>query len=455
MRRMRTSKFGLKLLMNFEGFRPAATALGNGGWVIGYGHTKGAREGVRVTRTEAIAILREFDLPPIEKLIGDAVMAPLHQNEFDALVSLVFNIGGKAFLSSDVLSYLNSGEKLSAAESITAWRKARLNGRLIIVDALIRRRAAEKALFLRHPGGTPIAPSVFIRPQLDTEAARFVPSEPPVVATRERQTATKPINVEIEDTALPAGRKQFVVPDLEPSPVLESADNESPLEEVADDLVPVSALHDLPPLDDEPEAKDGASQTAPEIAASALVARLTRILGDPGKGDADTEEETQKPAPVMDDGPTPDEITRAISELADGPKPSDDDLPPLPDSIALADAADEQVETRAPQKRIFIDDLEPVADPLAVGSAAMADANLIAQPSVKSSSRLSWLIYVLLGLIGAVFAGVGLVGPSLEVGSVNTGLGQFGYIGLTLLGGMLAFLSLYFLFKSYRNRGKS
>ena len=157
----------------------------------------------------------------------------------------------------------------------------------------------------------------------------------------------------------------------------------------------------------------------------------------------------------MDDGPTPDEITRAISELADGPKPSDDDLPPLPDSIALADAADEQVETRAPQKRIFIDDLEPVADPLAVGSAAMADANLIAQPSVKSSSRLSWLIYVLLGLIGAVFAGVGLVGPSLEVGSVNTGLGQFGYIGLTLLGGMLAFLSLYFLFKAYRNRGKS
>ena len=131
-------------------------------------------------------------MPPIEQLIEETVLAPLNQNEFDALVSLVFNIGGDAFRGSDVLAFLNSGEKLSAGEAFTAWRKAKLNDRLIIVDALVRRRAAEKALFLRHPGGMPIAPSVHIRPQLDEKAARFIPSEPPVVATRERSAHAAP-----------------------------------------------------------------------------------------------------------------------------------------------------------------------------------------------------------------------------------------------------------------------
>ena len=451
MRRMRTSKFGLKLLMNFEGFRPAATALGNGGWVIGYGHTKGAREGVRVTRAEAIGILREFDLPPIEKLIDEAVMAPLHQNEFDALVSLVFNIGSKAFLSSDVLAYLNSGEKLSAAESITAWRKARLNDRLIIVDALIRRRAAEKALFLRHPGGTPIAPSVFIRPQLDVDAARFVPTEPPVVATRERQSAANPVEAETEEAGTQADRKQFIVPDADPAPHFVSPKDDSPSEDVAEDLVPVSALRDLPPLSDEPETTGVADQTAPEIAAGALVARLTRILGDPDQDGA----EPQDAAPMVDDGPTADEITRAISELADGPQQSDDDLPPLPDSIALAgEEEEEQVETPPAQKRIFIDDLEPMIDPATLGPAAMVGANIPAQASTSNTARLSWLIYVLLGLIGVVFAGVGFVGPNLEASVTNNGLGRFGYIGLTLLGSLLVLLSVYFLFKAYRHRSK-
>lgn len=413
--------------MSFEGFRSRAAPLGDGRWVVGYGHTKSTREGSQVTQADALSILREYDLPPIEKMITEMVMAPLNQNEFDALVSLVFNIGSAAFRGSDVLAFVNSGEKLSAGEAFTAWRKAKLNDRLIIVDALVRRRAAEKALFLRHPGGMPIAPSVHIRPLLDEKAARFIPSERPVVATRE----------------LP----RPVAPKLEPKP---SVDTEIIARETPDDLVPVSDVHDLPPLTDTPpeDAPDD-SKTAPEVAAGALVARLTRILGEPDTDVSKPQRDPQK----IDDGPTPDEITRAISELADGQQIVGDDLPELPDMDQLP-ADDDEVGVTQTVRPKLIDDLEPLADPVGLGPAAVVGGNTKETDAQSVRSGLSWLIYVLLGVIGLVFSGVGFFGPSADFVGVNNGVGAFGYIGLTVLGGLLMVLSVYFLVKAIVTRAK-
>ena len=90
---MRTSASGLELIKSFEGFRARAAELPNGTWIIGFGHTKSARSGLKVTRTDAEMVLRHHDLAPIEQLICERVYAPLAQNEFDALVSFVFNIG--------------------------------------------------------------------------------------------------------------------------------------------------------------------------------------------------------------------------------------------------------------------------------------------------------------------------------------------------------------------------
>ena len=470
MRRMRTSNRGLKLLMGFEGFRSRAISLGNDRFVVGYGHTKGAREGTVVSKSEAVAILQKYDLPPIEAFILDSATAPLNQNEFDALVSLVFNIGIEAFRTSDVLAFLNSGEKLAAGEAFTAWRKARLNGRLIIIDALIRRRAAEKALFMLHPGGTPIAPSAHIRPVIDEKAARFIPSEPPIVATRERRP--------VDDAVLTDEDREYVPAD-DGQTELEFGNEAAPLPVPGSDAAPdaelaaLSALDDLPPLeevamDDVPvgaqkaQVDGSVERTAPELAAGALVARLTRILGEPG---SDSEAPTQAsevpsspPSPSETDiapikeGPTPDEITRAISELAENTVPVAEDLPPLPEMILTGEdkLSEEDVARIEPPKAVMIDDLEPLPEAALQRPQAVAGVN--GTEPKQARAGMSWLIYVLLGLVGASLAAFGVIGPSTDLVDANRGIGQFGYIGLTVLGGLLMLLAAYFLIKAYRSR---
>ncbi|WP_290847094.1 lysozyme [Henriciella sp.] len=169
MSELRTSDAGLKLIMAYEGFRSESRKLPDGRWVIGYGHTKAAREGLKITETEAKAILSEFDLPPIEEALNQLLLVPVSQNEFDALVSFAFNIGIPQFESSDVLASINAGNKLKAAWAMESWRKARVGQRDMVVDPLVRRRADEKALFLKIDGPVPHASSSHFRPLVDIE----------------------------------------------------------------------------------------------------------------------------------------------------------------------------------------------------------------------------------------------------------------------------------------------
>lgn len=168
---MRTSRAGLDVIKAFEGFRPRYQKLPDGRWIIGYGHLRDEGEGVQISADEAEAILREYDLPPIERLVMDCILAPLNQNEFDALVSLAFNIGSKEFVKSDVVARINSGNRLTAATAFDPWCKARIGGRVQVLDALVRRRAFEKALFLKAPGDTPAASSRVYKPINDQVTA--------------------------------------------------------------------------------------------------------------------------------------------------------------------------------------------------------------------------------------------------------------------------------------------
>ena len=177
--RLAVSRSAVELIKAFEGFRPKAAQLDDGRWTIGYGHTLTAREGAEISEKDAEALLL-YDLIQPAHAINEHVFTPLNQNEFDALVSFVFNIGVRAFRGSPTLRRLNEGRPLEAALAMELWRKADLDGERIVIDALVRRRAAEKALFLKPPDGWTPAPTPLLAPRLDYDAVGLVPLNSPV-----------------------------------------------------------------------------------------------------------------------------------------------------------------------------------------------------------------------------------------------------------------------------------
>ena len=142
------SDTGLKLIKAFEGYRPVDRELITGQRIVGYGHRLYSEEAVIMNKGEAETTLRT-DLEPFEDMINTEVHAPITQSQFDALCSFAFNIGPKAFLQSDTLRALNNGRPLDAANGLDVWRKSEIAGKTYVVDALMRRRTAEKSLFLR------------------------------------------------------------------------------------------------------------------------------------------------------------------------------------------------------------------------------------------------------------------------------------------------------------------
>ena len=164
--RQKISRAGVELIKSFEGLRATAARLPDGRWTLGYGHTFSAREGARVTQEDADALLR-FDLLPIVDAINNLILAPINQNQFDALVSFCFNIGIDNFAASNVLKCLNEGRTTEAALAMDGWRSAEFNGQTYVLAPLIRRRAAEKSLFLTPEDSAGPAPSLLVQPTQD------------------------------------------------------------------------------------------------------------------------------------------------------------------------------------------------------------------------------------------------------------------------------------------------
>jgi len=169
-RQFTISEMGLKLIKAYEGYRPVDRMLVSGQRVIGYGHRVLEGDAKFLSKSEAEEVLKA-DLAPFEDMINENVHAPLTQSQFDALCSFAFNIGPKAFLTSDTLRALNNGRPLDAANGFDIWRKSEIDGKTYVVDALMRRRTAEKALFLRPEGRTLSASRVDLPPISDDTVA--------------------------------------------------------------------------------------------------------------------------------------------------------------------------------------------------------------------------------------------------------------------------------------------
>jgi lysozyme len=104
---MNISQEGIALIKKFEGCELEAYKCAAGVWTIGYGSTKGVKEGDTIKQEDADKLLTE-EMSEYEGYINDMVEADLKQNEFDALVSWVYNLGPSNLSSSTLLQRLNN-----------------------------------------------------------------------------------------------------------------------------------------------------------------------------------------------------------------------------------------------------------------------------------------------------------------------------------------------------------
>lgn len=143
---MKISNAGIQLIKKYEGCRLTAYKCPAGVLTIGYGHTEGVKAGQKITQAQADNLLVS-DMPKYEAKVNKYAKYGFNQNEFDALVSFAYNIG-----SIDQLTANGTRTKAQIAEKIPAYNKA--GGR--VLSGLVKRRADEKALFLKAVASTPV-----------------------------------------------------------------------------------------------------------------------------------------------------------------------------------------------------------------------------------------------------------------------------------------------------------
>ncbi len=139
---MNISEAGFNLIRKFEGCRLLAYDDSVAIHTIGYGHTLGVCRGDTCTQEQAEQWLKE-DARHAENCVNHSVSVALTQNEFDALVSFVFNLGCGALTGSTLLRKLNDGDPNGAGDQFGRWNKT--GG--IVLAGLMARRKAEADLF--------------------------------------------------------------------------------------------------------------------------------------------------------------------------------------------------------------------------------------------------------------------------------------------------------------------
>ena len=139
---MKTSANGIVFIRDLEGCKLKAYCDVGGIWTIGIGHTGKVGPEDAISQAEADGLLA-LDLALVEIGVGNSVKVALLHNEFDALVSLAFNIGIAAFKYSTLVKYLNLKEFKMATNEFKRWSYVNH----AFVQALYERRVKERDLF--------------------------------------------------------------------------------------------------------------------------------------------------------------------------------------------------------------------------------------------------------------------------------------------------------------------
>ncbi len=146
---------GLNIVRIDEGLRLDAYRDTAGIATIGYGHTgPDVHMGMVISEAQALIFLRADTAHAAQAVFNATHDVPTTDNQFSAMVSLTFNIGAAAFRGSSVLRDHREGEPGAAASAFQMWDKSHVNGRLVVLAGLLRRRKEEAALYLK-PDGVP------------------------------------------------------------------------------------------------------------------------------------------------------------------------------------------------------------------------------------------------------------------------------------------------------------
>jgi lysozyme len=113
-------------------------------WTIGFGTTEGVRPNQTITPVAALQ-RKLTDVQKFEGALKQCVTVPLSQNEYDAYISLAYNIGSGAFCNSTLVRLLNQGQYDMACQQILRWNRA--GGK--VVQGLVNRRQAEYKLCIQ------------------------------------------------------------------------------------------------------------------------------------------------------------------------------------------------------------------------------------------------------------------------------------------------------------------
>lgn len=141
---MQISQRGIDLIKEYEGFSAAPYKDVAGYMTTGFGHLIKAGEVFGAISLVEAQVLLERDVAPAESCVNQHVSVPVTQEQFDALVSFVYNLGCSAFCGSTLLRKLNAGMYKEAAREFLRWDKA---GGMEVKGLLIR-RGKEMAMFL-------------------------------------------------------------------------------------------------------------------------------------------------------------------------------------------------------------------------------------------------------------------------------------------------------------------
>jgi lysozyme len=129
-----------------EGFRPSAYDDGVGISTIGFGTTQGVKPGDTITVERALIRLGQ-DVSRHEAGIRQCLDIPLLQREWDAAVSLAYNIGVSAFCGSTIVKRWKAGDYSGGCEAFLMWNRA--GGK--VLKGLVKRREAERKTCLGEP----------------------------------------------------------------------------------------------------------------------------------------------------------------------------------------------------------------------------------------------------------------------------------------------------------------